>query len=539
MLIETKTFKFIDTHYLNIPDPQFDPKEALEHMEDFITATLNETKMKNKMSMTKVAKLATKVNQNGKLSKSLFTMLTKHLQLFLEGKLTVLNQVSTTPMSPEECLMNEDRGMNIEYPQSSQISIKSTKTLTKGITKILSTAAPLSLMTTDISALLYKLIKTIVDDNYCCCIIEVLKEICRWTDQARVSLRKEILKEENSGPMVQIERASPKVQSTLCSIQGFDQVRPAVEILKKLGYFNKFLDEFLMPKTALFYAGLLKGSEEEKAPETPDIFHSSGLAPLLPIQSISGYSNFIKQTFSIEQLLMSQVMKIAVDGAMVSVIKKALIVDILPEILNSNFEKELLAGNQPVLTYFKGLMTDSEVNDIFINFFGSVMKNQIEKRVNSAEYRHCWVEKLSELHQKVSETLNQVYKEDIKLKKALDKSFESVLNKIETAFANSFSQFVTTKIETWIKEKKVNLDESSMKETIRLFQFVENKKAFISSYNQKYYLSNLVFFCVLIDHFIFRLTLRRKFWKSSKKKMELSLLNPVLNLLSNMSKEER
>ena len=204
------------------------------------------------------------------------------------------------------------------------------------------------------------------------------------------------------------------------------------------------------------------------------------LGAMLPITNLVEYTDTISKEMQEERERCESLFDENLGQMIFFIMKRILIDDIIGEILNSNFEQLILEEKTKILAFYYEIMKDNETFDTFLIFLDAFIKNRSEAFLNKKENV---VENIYAFYQHITGIISSVYNDDVKVKGCADRALESVIIKSDTLFARIFSTFISEKME----KSSLSLDESHkiFSSTMSLFKFIQNKKVFILTYNQK------------------------------------------------------
>ena len=244
-----------------------------------------------------------------------------------------------------------------------------------------------------------------------------------------------------------------------------EEICSVCKFLKKIGYYDgDFKKQFL---------------------EYANEYYKKYLHSRQPIQDLERYTQTISQKISEEKARCELLFDEDLSQMLLSIMKKILIDSVITEILNSNFEKLLLEGKAKELKFYYEIMRENETFDQFLNFFGTFVKNKNEEFISQ---REAVIDNIFRFYSEVLAIVQTTYAEDPRLKAELDRSLEQVISKRDSMFAKSFASFISSWMERGAMQKPVNEVKAKIEEVMKLFRFIQNKKAFITVYNQRYLL---------------------------------------------------
>lgn len=209
-------------------------------------------------------------------------------------------------------------------------------------------------------------------------------------------------------------------------------------------------------------------------------YYKRFLSVQLPISNLVDYTAAVSKQISEEKIRCESLFDESLAQMLYFLMKRILVDDIIGEILNSNFEKLILESRTKEIGFYYDLMKGNDSFETFLSFFESFVRNRSEAIVTGGE---VVIETILNFHSDISNILHTVYAEDMKIKAAFDRAFESVIVKSDQHFATIFSNFVSGKME----KSSMTRDEvlKTIGDVMCLFKFIQNKKVFIQKYNQR------------------------------------------------------
>lgn len=204
------------------------------------------------------------------------------------------------------------------------------------------------------------------------------------------------------------------------------------------------------------------------------------LALMLPINDLVAYTESIKREIQEERDRCESLFDENLGQMMFFIMKRILIDEIIGEILNSNFEQMILERRESILAFYYDIMKETETFETFLVFFDAFVKNRTEALINSKENV---IENVFKFYNHIAGVVSAVYTDDVRVKGCADRALESIIIKSDMLFARIFATFISEKME----KSQLSRDEAKkiVAETMSLFKFIQNKKVFILTYNQK------------------------------------------------------
>lgn len=124
-------------------------------------------------------------------------------------------------------------------------------------------------------------------------------------------------------------------------------------------------------------------------------------------------------------------------------------------------------------------MKSSDVFENFLGYFEGVVRTQVEAALSDREDP---IDCVYRFYHKMATLVKTVYKEEIKVQNALDRSLEAVISKFDAAFAKQLGIWLAQKLENEQNDRRI--DEVVLK-AVTLLRFVQNKKNLMNIYNQR------------------------------------------------------
>lgn len=241
-----------------------------------------------------------------------------------------------------------------------------------------------------------------------------------------------------------------------------EEICNVCRFLKKIGYYDgDFKKQFL---------------------EYANEYYKKYLHSRKPIQDLESYTQTISQKITEEKTRCELLFDEDLSQMLLSIMKKILIDSVITEILNSNFEKLLLQGKAKELKFYYEIMRENETFEQFLNFFGTFVKNKNEEFISQ---RDAVIDNIYRFYSEISSIVLNIYAEDSRLKAELDRSLEHVISKRDNMFAKTFAAFISSWMERSFMQKPAIEVKAKIDDLLKLFRFIQNKKSFISVYNQR------------------------------------------------------
>lgn len=200
---------------------------------------------------------------------------------------------------------------------------------------------------------------------------------------------------------------------------------------------------------------------------------------LIPIKDLVDYTRVIGGKIEEERSRCEFFLDDSLAQTLQFLMRRILIDEILPELLNSNFEKLLSESKNKELKFYYENMKGHETFDTFLSFFEQFVKNRTEANFTAKENV---IEQLLKFYDDLILVLQSVYSGDLQIKAGLDRGFEAMISKNDSHFTKLFAQFVSQLME---RGSASSNSERAITDGMQLFRFVQNKKVFIATYNQK------------------------------------------------------
>lgn len=234
--------------------------------------------------------------------------------------------------------------------------------------------------------------------------------------------------------------------------------------------------------------GFFEGDFKKQFLAYAEDHYKRGLATLLPITNLEAYTEKIGRQIQEEKERCESLFDENLGQMIFFIMKRILIDEIIREILNSNFEQMIVDNREGVLRFYYEIMKDNETFDTFLAFFDAFIKNRSEAIINTKENT---VVKVHAFYDHVCRLVASVYGDDVKVKSCADRALESVIIKSDMFFAKAFAGFISECME----KSTMTRDEAKklISDVMTLFKFIQNKKVFILTYNQRYsFLTSLI-----------------------------------------------
>lgn len=216
--------------------------------------------------------------------------------------------------------------------------------------------------------------------------------------------------------------------------------------------------------------------------EYADEFYRKYLNTKTPIQDLLEYTHTISNKMTEERNRCEYLFDEDLAQILHFIMKKILIDSVITQILNSSFVKLLVEGKSQELKFYYDSMKDNETFDLFIKFFYQTVKNQVESFISA---REGIIENLHKFYTDISNTIRQVYNDEVRIKIELDRSIEQVISKRDAIIAKYFSNCISSNMERGVTQSSAKDVQAKIEDYMKLFKFIQNKKAFITAYNQK------------------------------------------------------